>query len=134
MQISVFAVKHKDENVRMKSRSGGIFTALSDCILDNGGVVYGASIDADFAVKHIRATTKEERNKLRGSKYAQSSMGEVFYEVKNDLLNDIQVLFTGTSCQIAGLKSFLGKEYKKLICVDIICHGVPSQNVLSEYI
>ena len=134
MQISVFAVKHKDENVRMDSRSGGIFTALSDYVLENGGTVYGSSMEADFVVKHIRVTTKEERNKMRGSKYAQSSLGEVFYEVKNDLLNDIQVLFTGTSCQIAGLKSFLGKEYEKLICVDIICHGVPSQKVLSEYI
>lgn len=134
MHISVFAVKHKDERVRMNSRSGGIFTALSDYILDNGGSVYGSSIEADFAVKHIRATTKEERNKMRGSKYAQSSLGEMFHEVKKDLLNDRQVLFTGTSCQIAGLKAFLGKEYENLVCVDIICHGVPSQKVLSEYV
>ncbi len=134
MQISVFAVKHKDEYVRMNSRSGGIFTALSDYILDNGGIVYGSSIEADFVVKHIRATTKEERDKMRGSKYAQSSLGEIFREVKKDLLNDRQVLFTGTSCQIAGLKAFLGKEYEKLVCVDIICRGVPSPKVLRDYI
>lgn len=133
-KISVLAAKHRDESIRMNSRSGGIFTALSDYFLDNDGIVYGASIEKNFAVKHIRANSKEIRDKMRGSKYVQSSLGDSFQKVKKDLLDDRQVLFTGTSCQIAGLRSFLGKDYKNLVCVDIICHGVPSQKILSDYV
>ena len=129
-----FAVKHKDFETRMASRSGGIFTALSDVILNEGGVVYGCVLTEDFTAIHIRAETEEERNLMRGSKYIQSQIRNVFSEVKNDLLSGRKVLFSGTSCQVAGLNGFLGKSYENLFCVDIVCHGVPSPSVWKEYL
>ncbi|WP_242837764.1 Coenzyme F420 hydrogenase/dehydrogenase, beta subunit C-terminal domain [Ruminococcus albus] len=130
----VFAVKHKDERIRMASRSGGIFTALSDYVLDRNGVVYGCILTDDLLAKHIRATSKEERDRMRGSKYIQSSLGNVFELVEDDLKANKQVLFSGTSCQVAGLQLFLGQEYSNLICVDIVCHGVPSPLIWVNYI
>lgn len=130
----VYAVKHKDLHTRMQSRSGGIFTAISDVIISNNGVVYGCAMTEELKVIHTRATTVEERNNMRGSKYVQSNLGDIFQLVKSDLENKVCTLFSGTSCQIAGLKSYLTKEYENLLCVDILCHGVPSPKVLSDYI
>ena len=131
----VYAVKHKDMNIRMNSRSGGIFTALSDKILSENGVVYGCILNEDFEAVHVRAETAEERDKMRGSKYIQSSMGDTFHHVAEDLKNGSKVLFSGTSCQIAGLKAFLGKaDTEQLLCVDIVCHGVPSTLVWKKYL
>jgi len=129
-----YAVKHKDNDIRMASRSGGIFTALSDKVLSNSGVVYGCIINEDFMAIHIRADNIKDRNLMRGSKYIQSEMKDIFHEVENDLKNEREVLFSGTSCQIAGLLSFLGKNYEKLLCVDIVCHGVPSPLVWKDYL
>lgn len=131
---SAFAVKHKDETVIVRSRSGGIFTALSDGILENGGVVYGCILDEQFHVRHARATDKDERNQMRGSKYVQSDMGQCFKDCKKDLDLGKPVMFTGTACQISGLKGFLGKDYENLLCVDIVCHGVPSPRVWADYL
>lgn len=130
----VFAVKHKDNDIRMASRSGGIFTALSDEILNNNGVVYGCILNDKFEAIHVRADSKEMRNRMRGSKYVQSDMGDIFSAVKKDLKENKQVMFSGTSCQIAGLKSFLGCEYDNLLCVDIVCHGVPSPLIWKSYL
>lgn len=130
----VFAVKHADLNTRMKSRSGGIFTAISDVVLNNNGVVYGCVLTNDLEVIHTRATTKDERNAMRGSKYVQSDLSSIFKSVKSDLDDNLQVLFSGTSCQISGLLVYLGKEYKNLLCLDIVCHGVPSPKVFKDYI
>ncbi|MGN1130317.1 MAG: Coenzyme F420 hydrogenase/dehydrogenase, beta subunit C-terminal domain [Ruminococcus sp.] len=130
----VYAVKHKDFETRIASRSGGIFTALSDCVLEKQGIVYGCVLTDDFNAIHIRAVKTTDRNKMRGSKYIQSDMGDMFNSVKNDLENDRLVLFSGTSCQVAGLKAFLQKPYEKLFCVDILCHGVPSPRVWQDYI
>lgn len=130
----VYAVKHKDENVRAASRSGGIFSALSDKVLEEKGIVYGCALTDDFQAVHIRAEKAEERDCMRGSKYIQSSMGNIFSMVKEDLEADKEVLFSGTSCQIAGLKSFLKKNYLNLLCVDIVCHGVPSPVVWNKYL
>ncbi len=129
-----YAVKHKDALVLKNSTSGGIFTAISDYVLKNGGVVYGAAFDDDMVVRHLRATSSEQRNKMRGSKYVQSDLGDVFLQVKNDLHAKHQVLFTGTPCQIAGLKSYLGNKYSGLICLDLICHGVPSPLIYNEHL
>lgn len=134
MLLHTYAVKHNDEIVRSASRSGGIFTAISDIILAVNGCVYGCVLTDDFKAIHIRATTEEERNCMRGSKYIQSTMGDVYKQVKIDLENAKEVLFSGTSCQIAGLKAFLGKEYDRLLCVDIVCHGVPSPLIWEKYI
>lgn len=130
----VYAVKHKDISIRMKSRSGGIFTAVSDYVLDNGGVVYGCVLDSSLNAYHTRAKNKSARDKMRGSKYIQSEIGNTFKEAEKDLKEGRLVLFTGTSCQIAGLKSALQKDYDNLLCMDIVCHGVPSTAVFKEYI
>ena len=92
-QPKVYAVKHKDETTRAASRSGGIFTALSDQILSNGGVVYGCVLTDDFDAVHIRADNAEERNRMRGSKYIQSKLGDIFRNVKADLDVRRNVLF-----------------------------------------
>ena len=130
----VYAVKHKNDNVRTASRSGGVFTALSDEVFDRNGVVYGCILTNDFHAIHIRADNSQMRDQMRGSKYVQSSMGDTFFQVKKDLDFGTQVLFSGTSCQIAGLYSFLGREYENLLCVDIVCHGVPSLLVWEQYV
>ena len=131
--MQVYAAKHKDESTRANSRSGGIFTALSDQFL-NGGVVYGCVLDENWNAIHIRATSMDERNMMRGSKYIQSTMGDCFKQVKIDLEEGKDVLFSGTSCQIAGLRCFLQKEYPNLLCIDIVCHGVPSKRVWHKYL
>ena len=128
------AVKHKSEEIRAASRSGGIFTALSDQVLADGGVIYGCVLSDDFDAVHVRAEDCDTRNKMRGSKYIQSRLGNTFRNVKKDLDAGRSVLFSGTSCQVAGLKQFLGRNYEKLLCVDIVCHGVPSPKVWKAYL
>lgn len=132
--MQVYAVKHKDENIRANSRSGGIFTALSDSVLENNGVVYGCILDENFNAKHIRAITKEERDLMRGSKYIQSSLGSILKDLKKDVLEGKLVLFSGTSCHIDVIRNFLGKEYDNLLLIDIVCHGVPSKKVWHKYL
>ena len=109
-QPKVYAVRHKDEATRAASRSGGIFTALSDQVLSNGGVVYGCVLTDEFDAVHIRADNAEERNRMRGSKYIQSKLGDTFRNVKEDLDVRRDVLFSGTSCQVSGLKNTLEKS------------------------
>lgn len=131
--IKVYAVKHKDEYTRANSRSGGIFTAISDQFL-NDGVVYGCVLDSEFNAHHIRVEDKSGRDQMRGSKYIQSKMGDCFKQVKKDLDEGRKVLFSGTSCQVAGLHCYLQKDYSNLLCVDIVCHGVPSPKVWQKYL
>lgn len=133
-QPKVYAVQHKNEGVRAASRSGGIFTAVSDHVLGQKGVIYGCVLTDDFKAIHVRADSKDGRDRMRGSKYIQSSIRDTYKDVKKDLLDDRKVLFSGTSCQVAGLKSFLGKEYSNLFCIDIVCHGVPSPAVWKKYL
>ena len=133
-QPIVYAVQHKDEGIRASSRSGGIFTALSDFVLENHGVVYGCVLTQDFRAVHVRAENETVRNRMRGSKYIQSSMGDTFESVKRDLESGRRILFSGTSCQVAGLKGYLGKDYENLFCVDIVCHGVPNSKVWKKYL
>ena len=130
----VYAVRHKNEDTRAASRSGGIFTALSDEVLEKHGVVYGCVLNENFDAVHVRAENTEDRNRMRGSKYIQSSLGDTFRNIKVDLEEGRFVLFSGTSCQVAGLKAHLQKDYENLICVDIVCHGVPSTKVWHEYL
>ena len=130
----VFGVKHKDEDIRAASRSGGVFTAVSDHVLDNNGVVYGCVMKDCYKAVHFRAENKSERDRMRGSKYIQSEMGDIFCKVKADVISGRLVMFSGTSCQVAALKSFLGKEYENIFFVDIVCHGVPSPKVWDKYL
>ena len=132
--MKIYAVKHKNDGIRCESRSGGVFTALSDVILSNKGVIYGCVLDKNLEVIHIRAETEGDRNRMRGSKYVQSKLGDTFKHIKNDLIDGRLVLFSGTSCQVAGLKSFLGKNYERLLCIDIVCYGVPSAKLLESYL
>ena len=130
-----YGVRHKDINEVATSRSGAAFIAISDWILDNGGVVYGAGYTDHFRVVHKRAITKEERNEFKGSKYVQSDMNDVFRQIKADLKAGIKVLFSGTPCQVAGLASFVGKKQREnLYLVDIVCHGVPAPNIWHDYL
>lgn len=131
---NVYAVHHKNINVRQESRSGGIFTAISDYVLNENGVIYGCVLNENFDAIHARAINSKERDAMRGSKYIQSDLGNTFQNVKEDLVEGKKVLFSGTSCQVAGLRKYLSKEYENLFCVDIVCHGVPSPKVWDEYI
>lgn len=130
----VFAVQHKDENVRAASRSGGIFTALSDYVLEQEGIIYGCVLTENFEAVHVRADSKYERDRMRGSKYIQSKMNDTYKNVKHDLEANRKILFSGTSCQVAGLKGYLGREYNNLFYLDIVCHGVPSPKVWKAYL
>ena len=132
--MNAYIVKQKDINSRMKSRSGGVFAAVSDAVLEERGVVYGCALDEQFQAFHKRATTKEERDSFRGSKYVQSDMKDAMKQALEDLKLGKLVLFSGTPCQIAGMKSICPSDCKdKLICMDIVCHGVPSPAVWEAY-
>ena len=128
-----YAAYCKNEEIRKNSSSGGIFTLIATQIIVEGGVVFGASFDESFNIKHIKIEEKEELQKLRGSKYVQSNIGETFKQAKKYLEDNRKVLFTGTPCQIEGLRNFLQKEYENLYLQDIICHGIPSPKVWNKY-
>ena len=132
--LAVYAAKHKDEQIRMASSSGGAFTAIAESVIDEGGVVFGAKFNQDWDVVHSYTETKEGLGAFRGSKYVQSRIGESYKEAEGFLKAGRKVLFSGTPCQIAGLKRFLRKEYDNLLTVDFICHGVPSPGVWREYL
>lgn len=134
--IVAYAVQHKELEEVKTSRSGAVFIALSDWILRQSGVVYGVGYKTAFIVSHKRAETKIQRDEFKGSKYAQSSMGNIFRQVKDDLTQNRIVLFSGTPCQIDGLKSFLGKwaSHHNLYLIDIVCHGVGSPAIWRDYI
>ena len=128
-----YAAINKDNDDRENSSSGGIAALLAKEILKDNGVVYGATLEGTD-LKHIRVDAVEDLYKIMGSKYLQSNIQFILRNVKKDLEEERKVLFTGTPCQIEGLKSYLNKEYENLICISIICHGVPSPMVFKKYI
>lgn len=130
----IMAAKHKDETLRRAGSSGGMFSWLAQYALKRGGVVFGAAFDGNWNVVHQSAQDEQELDKLRRSKYVQSDMQECFRLAKQFLQEGKTVLFTGTPCQIAGLKNYLGGDYPSLITADIICHGVPSPLVWSRFV
>lgn len=131
----IYAARNKDIHEIETSRSGAAFIAISDYVLDKGGIVYGVGYKDHFRVVHKRATTKEERNEFKGSKYVQSDLDGIFKQVKEDLKKGYTVLFSGTPCQTAGLNSFIGKKLRdNLLLVDIVCHGVPSPDIWRDYL
>ena len=124
-----YAVKNKSDNIRENSQSGGVFTAVSDRILNNGGVVYGCVMRDFYTVEHIRATTTADRDLMRGSKYIPSRMNNCYSLCAEDLSAGKQVLFTGTPCQVDALKTFLAvkkTDTANLLTIDLICHSVAS--------
>lgn len=132
--LQVYASMNKNLSVRLKSSSGGIFTLLAEAVIRNGGVVFGAKFDEDWNVVHSFTETPEGLAAFRGAKYVQSRIGNTYKQVKYFLDKKRQVLFSGTPCQIAGLKNFLHKEFDDLLTVDMVCHGVPSPMVWHRYL
>ena len=128
-----YAAVHKDDEVLAKSTSGGAFTAIADAVFAQGGIVYGAAMLDGMQVKHIRTSGKDDFEGLRSSKYLQSDTGTTYQMVEQDLKQGKTVLYSGTPCQIDGLKNFLGKDYENLYTVDIVCHGVGSQAYFDKY-
>lgn len=131
--IKAYACYNLNEKERLESSSGGIFILLAQEIIKRKGVVFGAYLNKDFKVEHIKIDNTKDLGKLMGSKYVQSIIGETYKQVKEELIEGKYVLFTGTPCQIEGLKSYLMKDYEKLYTQDIICHGVPSPLVWEKY-
>lgn len=129
-----YAAFSTNEVHRKGSSSGGIFTELAENVLQLGGIVFGASYDENGIVKHVEIDDKLDLGKLRGAKYSQSNLGGCFQVIKHQLELGKMVLFSGTPCQVAGLKSFLKIYCKNLICVDFVCHGVPSPMVWEKYV
>ncbi len=130
-----FAAVNKDSSVLKKSSSGGVFSALAELVLEEGGCVFGAAYDNDLNVHHICVDNIEDLDKLRGSKYVQSSTGLAYSEVKKLLKDGKKVLFSGTPCQIDALRSVLGSaDTTNLITVDLICHGTPNVTVFHKYL
>lgn len=126
-QQTAYAAYALDSATRFAASSGGMFPVLAKAVLEEGGVVYGAAFDGDLQLKCTPAATTEELAPLLKSKYLQSDMQNRFAEIRELLQAGKQVLFTATPCQVAAMKSFLGRKYDNLITVDFFCHGVPSQ-------
>lgn len=132
--IKAFAAYNTDSQIRKNSSSGGIFSLFADWIIQQQGVVFGASFNAEWDIVHVYITRLNELQKLQGSKYIQSNIGQSFKEVKSFLDKGKKVLFSGTPCQVSGLKHFLRKEYPNLFTIDFICHGVPSPLIWQLYL
>ena len=131
----VFACWHKDRSIRRESTSGGVFAALAEEVLRRGGKVYGAAFDGFPRVAHVGIESVHELKRLQGSKYVQSEIGHVFKDVEKEIAKGRSVLFSGTPCQIAGLYGCLGSRHEgQLTTIDIVCHGVPSAMVFSDYV
>ncbi len=128
-----YAAYNKDKHTRLNSSSGGIFILIAEHILEKGGVVFGAALNDDMQVIHTCADNMKDIRRLCTSKYVQSDISNSYIEAKKYLNEDRWVLYTGTPCQISGLKSYLKKDYDKLICQDIVCHGVPSPGIWKKY-
>lgn len=133
----VYALTSKNNDFVSKSASGGVFAQLASFFIENNGVVYGVAFDENDiknGAKHISVNNLKDLYRLQGSKYVQSNIGMTMKAVKNDLDAGLKVLFSGSPCQVAGLKSFLKKDYDNLYTVDVICHGVPSQRFFSDFL
>ena len=129
-----YAAKAKDKDDLRQGSSGGLFYAMAKTIIQAGGVVFGCGNDENLMPRHFIATSLEYAKKMRGSKYVQSDMNDIYTQVKCHLKNGVKVLFIGVPCQVAGLRNYLGKDYPNLYCVDIICHGVPSRKLYASYL
>ena len=132
--IEVFAAYNKNEEIRRESSSGGVFTLLAEKVIDEGGVVFGAAFDDQWQVILDFSESKQGLSRFRGSKYVQADVRETFRQCERFLKAGRSVLFSGTPCQIAGLRRYLGKDYEHLLTVDVICHGVPSPKVWRKYL
>lgn len=129
-----YAVRNKNLEELKNSSSGGVFIILANYVIENRGVVFGATYNENLNVNHIKVKDKEGLKLLQGSKYVQSNINNTYKEAEKELKENKIVLFSGTPCQIAGLNSYLMKDYDNLITCDLVCHGVPSQKLFKKYI
>lgn len=129
-----YAMRNHNKNDLKKSSSGGIFSVIAKYVIENNGVVFGAAYNDDLDVNHIKVENERDLNLLRSSKYVQSNINNTYKEAEKELKLGKIVFFTGTPCQIAGLKAFLVNDYDNLITADLVCHGVPSQKLFHTYI
>lgn len=132
--LYTLAAINNDDKIRLLSSSGGIFSVLANYIVQNNGIVFGATFDKSFNVIHDCSTSYEGISKFRGSKYVQSDLTDTFKRIRDYLICNRLVLFSGTPCQVLGLKRFLGREYPNLYTVDLMCHGVSSPKVWEWYL
>lgn len=132
--ITTFAAINKTDEILITSSSGGVFGALASKIFDNNGVVFGCTMNNQMIVEHTSIENSNDIKRLQGSKYVQSDVKFTFRESKKILDTGRKVLYTGTPCQIDALKSYLGKEYDNLLTADLICHGVPNNQLFKDYI
>ena len=130
----VWAAFSRNEKNRLASSSGGVFSELAQWVMTQGGAVFGAAYDGTFGVIHRPAENADDLARFRGAKYAQSDLGDTFRQVKTRLDRGQKVLFSGTPCQVAGLKAYLGKDEENLITVDVVCHSVPSPRAWQAYV
>lgn len=128
------AAKNKDKEIQYQSTSGGVFSLISQQVIKEGGIVFGAIFDDKWEVRHDYIEKEQDLNLLRGSKYIQSRTEDSFNKVEKFLNQGILVLYSGTPCQISGLRNYLRKEYGNLLTIDIVCHGVPSPKVWRKYL
>lgn len=133
LPLNVYSGWAKNINIRLQSSSGGAFSAIAIPILEHGGIVFGAVLDDKLQVKHVCIDDITKLSGLRGSKYVQSNIQLCYRDVKEYLIKKRTVLFSGTPCQIAGLKAYLSRDYENLFTIDLICHGVPSPGVFEEW-
>ena len=132
--LCVYAAKNRNERQRLESSSGGVFVALAEMIILDGGVVFGAAYDEKWQVIHKYVDTIDDLSSLMRSKYVQSRIGSTYMQCEQFLKKGRSVMFTGTSCQIKGLKHYLRKEYDNLFTIYVICHGAPSPGVWRKYL
>ena len=132
--LEIYSAHNTNEDELMQSSSGGIFILLAKQVLQEEGVVFGVKFDENWNAIHAFAETEEDVKQFMGSKYVQSRIGNTYNEAREFLLSGRQVLYSGTPCQIAGLKFFLKKDYDNLTTIDIVCHGVPSPKVWRSYL
>lgn len=130
---TVYAAWNNNKQIRCGSTSGGIFTLLAQQIINSGGAVAGVAWDDDFHPRHKIVSTTEGLSAFRGSKYSQSITGDIYKIIKEKLETGMSVMFSGTPCQNMALRSFLGKDYDNLFLIDLVCHGVPSNDMLDRY-
>lgn len=132
--LEVLAAKNLNDTYRLSSSSGGLFTSLAEHVIEKGGVVFGACWNEEWKVKHDYTENLQGLSNFRSSKYLQSVIGDSFLKAERFLKAGREVMFTGTPCQIAGLKLFLRRDYKNLLTVDVICHSVPSPGIWQQYL
>lgn len=133
---SSFIAYSTEEDIYLKSASGGVFGSIAKSIIENGGIVFGASLQpaSNIPVEHICIDKVEDLPKILKSKYVQSDCRKVYHEVKEALNEKRTVLFCGTSCQIAALYKYLNQKYDSLFTIDLICHGVPGTKFFKDYL